>query len=268
MKIKAAVEQVINSELVRVNPPLLGRDIVRLAGIHTPVVKLHGMSQGAPAEESLAFVEAHLRSGTKVTLETDAEVFDKYFRPLVYLRREKQNFNVEMVRQGHAVMYPLFPNVNYLEQLQEAQIEALEEERAMFDGREPIAELPYEFRWRAERRNPNKFVGDLSRMVYVDPTEYKMIRLENRLFFYDEDDAIAAGFGRVTPGQPDVRRYIEKDYLDMSLEELLAQPLWVFKGITKEQAESAKKYLGIWTVGDLANNRQFNWAKIIRRFSP
>jgi endonuclease YncB( thermonuclease family) len=268
MKVQARVKEVVESDLVRVDPPVLDQDLVRLAGIHTPVRMMSGRSQGERAHEAMDYVRERLGHGRTVRLETDVEVLDKYRRPLVYLFLDGRNFNAELIRRGLAVMYVLYPNIRYLESFRRAQIAALKSRRGIFSKEGGLTELPYEFRWRAERRTPNKFVADISKGIYVDSTEYKLVRIEDRLFFYDEDDAIAAGFGLVRPGTPDFRRYVEKEYSDFSLEELSAQPMWVLKGITKEQAEAAKKALGLWTVGDLASNRQFNWAKIIKRFSP
>lgn len=43
-------------------------------------------------------------------------------------------------------------------------------------------------------RKPDKFAGTFETKKYVKPEEYKDVPLENRVFFWNEQDAKKAGF--------------------------------------------------------------------------
>ncbi|SGO78193.1 Endonuclease YhcR precursor [Mycobacterium tuberculosis] len=57
-----------------------------------------------------------------------------------------------------------------------------------------MKELPFEFRLRVGNRKPDKFVGDFATKEYVTPEKYREVPLENRVFFWREEDAKRAGY--------------------------------------------------------------------------
>lgn len=54
-----------------------------------------------------------------------------------------------------------------------------------------------------------------------------------------------------------------KSYQNKDCEDLLNAPLTAFKGVSKKMAEDMKEAFGIDTIGELAENKYFKWAKEI-----
>jgi micrococcal nuclease len=116
-----------------------GKEIkVRLIGIDTPESRRNrkaerdalrsGMSMekiismGKRAKE---FTKRFLKKGTRVVLETDVQVLDKYGRVLAYVYLpDGRMLNELLVREGYAKVYTFPPNVKYVERFKKAQEEA------------------------------------------------------------------------------------------------------------------------------------------------
>ena len=63
--------------------------------------------------------------GTKVVLELDVQILDRYGRVLGYVWLPSgEMLNERLVREGWAVVYTVPPNVKYVERLLKAQREA------------------------------------------------------------------------------------------------------------------------------------------------
>ena len=84
-------------------------------------------------KEAKAFVERILKRGTKVILETDVQITDKYGRVLayVYLPNGKM-LNLLLVEEGFAKLYTIPPNVKYEEVFRKAQRIAIEEGKGLW----------------------------------------------------------------------------------------------------------------------------------------
>lgn len=88
---------------------------------------------------------------SSVRVTTDLEKRDKYGRLLVYLwTKEGRLINLEMVRDGYALLYTIPPNVAHADLLKEAQQEAREKRRGLW-GKNGLQELPGEYRKRHPR---------------------------------------------------------------------------------------------------------------------
>lgn len=64
----------------------------------------------------------------------------------------------------------------------------------IWDPENPLEELPFEYRLRTGDRDPDKPVGDWFTKMYVDPADYNEVHVNNRIFFFTEEDAIEAGY--------------------------------------------------------------------------
>jgi len=123
------------------------KERVRLIGIDAP--ELAQRPWGGHARK-------HLRDllgfpGNRVTLEFDLEKRDRYGRLLAYVRTgDNKLVNLEMVRDGYAVLYTFPPNVRYVELLREGQRYAREKGLGIW-GRNGLKEMPRDYR-REHRR--------------------------------------------------------------------------------------------------------------------
>jgi micrococcal nuclease len=91
-----------------------------------------------------------LVEGKTVRLETDIKRRDPDGRLLAYVCTGETLVNLELVRQGYAVVYTVPPNVAHLEKYQHAQNEAREAGRGVWDPEQPLMVSPSCF------RNPQK----------------------------------------------------------------------------------------------------------------
>jgi endonuclease YncB( thermonuclease family) len=196
----ATVDRVVDGDTVYLKETIKGTNKVRMLSIDTPETNYQGASQepwGANAKNYLAQL---LPSGTKVTVETDVEETDAYGRLLAHLYKGSLDVNKEMVRQGHAVTYFIWPNLLHFSEYQNAYLEAKQNGRGMWSTANPIKELPFEFRDRISGQPQDKFVGDYSTKKYVAPADYKQVPIEKRVFFFSEADAKAAGYTKSNNG--------------------------------------------------------------------
>ncbi|HXE57279.1 MAG TPA: thermonuclease family protein [Gemmatimonadales bacterium] len=94
---------------------------VRLIGIDTPE-----RGQGEAARRASAALRRLVPPGSRVRLETDVQVTDRYGRRLAYAWRDTLLVNEALVREGWALLYTVPPNLRYADRLQAAQRRARE----------------------------------------------------------------------------------------------------------------------------------------------
>jgi micrococcal nuclease len=105
---------------------------VRLLGIDTPEMERDGRPAEFLAHQAKDFL-AHMVGGKQVRLEYDQLRYDHYGRLLAYVfLPEGPLVNVELLRQGLARVYCHPPNVRYRQVLVEAQRQALEARRGLW----------------------------------------------------------------------------------------------------------------------------------------
>jgi micrococcal nuclease len=118
------------------------KERVRLIGIDAP--ELGQRPWGANAKRYLR--ELVTLSRSSVGLEFDLEKRDKYGRLLAYVwTRDNKLINLEMVRNGYAVLYTFPPNVKRVELLREGQRYARENGLGIW-GRGGLKEMPRTYR--------------------------------------------------------------------------------------------------------------------------
>lgn len=263
MAITKAVTKIVDGDTINVEPFPDGEDSVRLLGIDTPETNYRGRSQGAHAEAAKVFLNGLVHVGDTVTIEQDQEERDRYGRVLAYVLKDAENINVKLVEAGMAAPYQIYPNLKFFDEIRQATIDARNQNKGIFNPADPLTELPFEFRMRVGRRSPRKYVGDYQTKTYYNPVEYKEVTLENRVFFFREQDAINEGY-KLRSKPVDLSRIVDKAYQGLIFSELLKAPVSALKGVSERDGELLDQAFGIKTIGDLAENRFFKWAQAIK----
>ncbi|WP_404347608.1 DUF6359 domain-containing protein [Sutcliffiella horikoshii] len=205
----AVVERVTDGDTIRITSPLFGSQSVRYVNIDTPET-YHSVrndldqNQKDKGNEATAYMQTLLQPGDEVILKVGEEPTDNYGRLLAQVLRKEDrlNTNLEMVREGYAVTYfihPVGPENEYNE-FQTAVKEAKDAGKGIWNEADPLLELPTFFRARYEGNPLTKPVGNSDTKEYVQPTEWEDVPVEKRVFFWNEADAIAAGYTPVEDG--------------------------------------------------------------------
>ena len=122
------------------------RERVRLIGMDAP--ELGQRPWGAKAKRRLE--EMLNDAGRTVTMELDVDRRDKYGRLLAYLwTSDRRLINLEMVKDGYAVLFTYPPNVRHVNALRKAQRLARDRRLGIW-GPNGLKELPEIYR----RRHP------------------------------------------------------------------------------------------------------------------
>ena len=121
-----SVRRVIDGDTVE----LSNGETVRYIGIDTPELKQkHGdawIYNPRPYAEEARDFNRHLVDGREVRLELDVQKRDKYGRLLAYVYNQDKMINLEMVKEGYAMIYTYPPNVKYVDEFLNAQKKARE----------------------------------------------------------------------------------------------------------------------------------------------
>lgn len=201
--LKGTITKLSDGDTVHFQPDRGGKKLkVRFLSIDTP--ELNGReTQGQWAVDATEHLASLMPVGSEVELETIGE--DKFGRTLGRFFKNGQDINLQMVRDGQAALYVICNtevcNPGYFEKYdipayQAACEQAIREGRGIFDPRNPLREMPFEFRLRVGHRKPDKFVGDYRTKVLYEPAEYSRVDFCKRIFFFNEEDAAAARFRR------------------------------------------------------------------------
>ena len=165
--------------------------------------------------------------GKTVRLEVEeSDERDKYHRLLAYVFLNHIFVNRELILSGNAFFYPGPFRGKYADELQEAEEEAREKSRGVWDKRNGLRERPQEFRRRTQRDEglfsrfwgsirgegkksapkeyavpPDKIVGNKRSMIYHPPGSREAARVnpKNRVLFDSPEEAEKAGFRRARP---------------------------------------------------------------------
>lgn len=115
---------------------------VRLIGIDAP--ELAQRPWGEAAKGYLASLLGV--GGWKVRIEQDVERTDQYGRVLAYLwTADNMLINLEMIKNGYAMLYTVPPNVKYVEEFRKAQSDAREKRMGIW-GDDGLKESPQDHR--------------------------------------------------------------------------------------------------------------------------
>ncbi|MFH1854582.1 MAG: thermonuclease family protein [Candidatus Omnitrophota bacterium] len=140
------VSRVIDGDTIELSD---GR-MVRYIGIDTPELRekegAGWVYKPSPYAEKARDLNRRFVEGKDVRLELDAQKLDKYNRLLAYVYSEDKMVNLEMVRQGYAMIYTYPPNVKYTERFLEAQQYARDNKKGLWSRLEKNAIAPFEAR--------------------------------------------------------------------------------------------------------------------------
>ena len=118
------------------------REKARLIGIDTPELRQRpwGLKAKKHLEELLG------NSAWTVAVEFDVERRDKYGRLLCYLRTSGgKMINLQMVKDGYAMLLTIPPNVKHVDELRKAQHEARQQGLGIW-GKKGLKERPGDYR--------------------------------------------------------------------------------------------------------------------------
>jgi micrococcal nuclease len=111
-------------------------ETVRYIGIDTPEIREKENSKWVykpmPFAEKAKDFNRKLVEGKSVKLEFDVQKKDKYKRLLAYVYAGDEMVNIEMARQGLAMIYTYPPNVKYSQRFLDAQREARDNKRGLW----------------------------------------------------------------------------------------------------------------------------------------
>ena len=118
------------------------KEKVRLIGIDAPEIKQRPW--GTRAKKHLE--KLLMASNRKVVLEFDVERRDKYGRLLCYIfTPDRKMLNIQMVKDGYAVLLTIPPNIKYVNELRMAENEARQHRRGIWNSKGP-KESPGDYR--------------------------------------------------------------------------------------------------------------------------
>jgi endonuclease YncB( thermonuclease family) len=188
------VDYVGDGDGAKVVPSILNTRDVRFVGIDAP--EMGGDTQEPWATASRDHLRALLPRRTAVTVYTDVEQTDVYGRILGRIVRDADGLstNREQLRLGHAVTYVIWPNQAAFESNRQAQIEAQQNGRGIWNPAAPMTELPFVYRLRQSGKTPSIPVGDWYTRYYVDGGDWQAVHVNNRIFFWNTTDAGSAGY--------------------------------------------------------------------------
>ncbi|WP_281888564.1 thermonuclease family protein [Paenibacillus sp. YYML68] len=198
---EATVTHITDGDTFNISPALQingqSVSIVRMLSIDTPEV-----AQAPHGDMATGVLKSLISTGSQVKLRLDHTKVDVYGRLLAHVFRKSDNLDVnkEMLRQGAAINYYIYPNMMYFEEYGAAARQAATEGKGIWNPSNPLQKLPYEYR---AAGCPERYVADYRTKKYVVPKRYTEIPFEHRVFFgYDKQEAKAAGYTPLDPADP------------------------------------------------------------------
>ncbi|TPG84246.1 endonuclease [Brevibacillus laterosporus] len=211
----SVVKDVVDGDTIHLSKPVLGVDTVRFVNMDTAetyhikdpnfdYTKVYSgtdntskdHNQKAHGERAKHHLKGLLAPGDSITIKPAPTPIDAYGRLLAeVILSDGRNVNLEMVREGHASMYIIWPvKDETFNQYSKAVKEAKQAGIGIWNVQDPLTELPFEFRAREQKKTLSRPVGDASTKTYVEPLDFNKVGVENRLFFNSTQEAEQAGY--------------------------------------------------------------------------
>lgn len=192
----AHVKSVVDGDTIHLEEDILGSHKVRFLNIDTPETKFFGHAQEPWGSDATKFLLTLIQPGDEITIITDEVEKDQYGRLLAHVMRGKLDINRELLKEGYATMYYIYPNMKYFRSYQAAVIQAMKAKKGIWNPKNPLTEEPFEFRNRIRTgtKGTSKFVGNFNTKEYVSPDDYSQIPTQNRVFFWSKKEAEEAGY--------------------------------------------------------------------------
>lgn len=153
---------------------------------------------GNDAKEKLAELAP---VGTSVRI--DSQGIDSYQRTLARVYVKNVDLDLKLIRLGYAIPYIICAGERcaksffqkekvgvYLDACRSARSKGL----GVWNPKDPLTEMPFEFRLRMSGRDPDKYVGDFKTRELFEPADYRKVDVCDRIFFPNSAAAEAAGF--------------------------------------------------------------------------
>ncbi len=205
---ESTVSSVVDGDTIHLSTPVLGATKVRYVNIDTPETyhtpkNEADESQLEHGQAAKSYLNTLLQPGDKVIVKVGDEATDDYGRLLAQIIRKSDNLNtnLEMVKQGFATTYFIWPVGDEAEynQYQSAAKEAIDNEKGIWNPENPLAELPFEFRAREQGKGLLRYVGNSDSKEYVEPAKFAEVPVEKRIFFASAEEAEKNGYKAKNP---------------------------------------------------------------------
>jgi endonuclease YncB( thermonuclease family) len=179
---------------------------IRMIGMDAPEEHITAKGKGVLAQQpwgtqATKYLEKMIPVGTKVTVEDEGT--DRYKRTLGRVYYKDKDINLAMVEAGWAITYiicngkscnPGFFKREHVAEYVKACEDARAKHKGIFSTKNPLKEMPFEFRMRVQNRNPEKYVGEYPSKVTYAPEDYEEVDVCHRIFFMTKKDIEHAGF--------------------------------------------------------------------------
>ncbi len=191
----------------RINEPTKPNKIsIRMIGTDTPELHLpdgngHMVAQMPWGQLATDYINTLIKPGSKVVIQNYGP--DRYGRTIGRVFHGKQDVNFAMVKSGWAVPYIIcwgelcnkdfFKNEHVKEYLTACHV-ARQNGLGIFNPKNPLTELPMQFRLRIQKRQPDKWMGDVSNLRLYPPGSFDKVDICNAVFFKVKQDALNLGF--------------------------------------------------------------------------
>lgn len=165
---------------------------IRLLSIDTLETKYQGKNQGYWAKFASDRMKNVATVGSKVSVELDQAACDGYGRVLGYVWMGKKMLNEQMLSEGLAVNYCIYPNDRYCKDFADISAANIKAEKGIFkDYKRKKIELPYEWRRQISNRPYEKYVGNIDTWLVRKPDEVVKVPVAQRVFFMKASDVHA-----------------------------------------------------------------------------
>ncbi len=193
----------MDGDTIHLDTPVLGATKVRYVNIDTPEtyhspkneLDQNQLDHGNAAK---VYLNSLLQPGDEVIVKVGEEATDDYGRLLAQIIRKSDglNTNLEMVQQGYASTYFLWPigDESDYEMYQSAVKKAKDAGIGIWNPENPLLELPFEFRAREQGKGLLRYVGNSQTKEYVAPKNFEEVPVEKRIFFASAQEAEANGY--------------------------------------------------------------------------
>ncbi|WP_277673713.1 thermonuclease family protein [Piscibacillus halophilus] len=204
------VDRIVDGDTIHVNEPILGETTIRFLNMDTPetyhqndydedlILEDPNHSQKYHGNQATEYLSELIQPGDEVIIKVGEEPLDTYGRVLAEVVRKDDNLNtnLELVRQGYASTYfiwPIGPEETYQE-YQDAVREAKDHHRGIWSEDTPLMELPFVFRSRYDDRALYRYVANSETGLYYMPNDWAEVPVDARIFFEDELTALNEGY--------------------------------------------------------------------------
>lgn len=192
----AKVSRIVDGDTISLAKDIQGTHKVRLLNIDTPETHFNGHAQEPWGSDATNFLRTLIKPGDEVTIITDQIVLDHYGRLLAHIKKGALDINRELLKEGYASMYFIYPNMMYYHTYRSALLQAMKSKKGIWNPQNPLLEEPFEFRSRVRTgvKGTDRYVGNFLTKKYVSPAEYEQVATQNRVFFGSEKEAQDAGY--------------------------------------------------------------------------